>query len=148
MPEVSVFVLYNASQSSAAADLFGQVRAAFPAWYLVQDGPQAFRAGLYDWAPVQVGAVGGAGVLAESEEMAETLARRGAPAPVIAQVRQSGARIEIFWDQTDDPDPVPETADLLYDLARLLTEAVQGVALVNGSRLLVFEGSAWDQLLP
>jgi hypothetical protein len=80
--------------------------------------------------------------------MADSLEMAGASMSDILKVRQANARFEINWDFSEDRDPVPETAEVVFDIARIIVDLTSGLPLVNGSRLLSFSDDPWDQILP
>ncbi|MBW4540903.1 MAG: hypothetical protein KME43_17380 [Myxacorys chilensis ATA2-1-KO14] len=148
--EVIVYVVYNASlKSMSCQEIIAIVQSKHPTWMVEGGEFPYFAIGLYDWAPVRISLnTHHSDVQEEAKEMADALALDQIPSSVISQVRQSNARFEICWDFTEDYDPVPETADVVFGIAKIIVDLTEGVALVNGSRLLSFDDDPWSQILP
>lgn len=116
---------------------------ALPSISVATGGPAPLALGPYDDTPVHVWMSSGPDVTLEAAYMAE-----GLDAETAGRVRQAVARYEVTWDVRRDPDPLPETADLVADVARWLAARTNGVALVGGHSLLPETGSAMDALFP
>lgn len=143
----TIYVVYRKAEHSVTADDAERaLRAAGRGWTIERTGSVAI--GLYDWAPVRVDLNTHTAVLEESSEMADGLEANGAADTLVATVRRADGRFEITWEFKDDPDPVPETAELMSDVARILVDLTGGVALL-GHQPFRFGGfrEACDQLI-
>ena len=137
-----VFIPHPAESAVPVDQLLSLLDAAHPELN-VQASGGGFQVGCYDWTPIVALPASGPDVLTESREMADSL--ESEDPELLATVRRSDARWEISWDLRADPDPVPETADALQDVARVVTDAVRGVPLIDGSTLLRFDADASEQ---
>ncbi|UBF30740.1 hypothetical protein K9N68_39785 (plasmid) [Kovacikia minuta CCNUW1] len=147
--EVNVYIVYNTSVKSVSCqEIRAVIRSSHPNWLIEGDGRSYFTVGLYDWAPVRVYSSTEQTDQEEAQEMADSLELAGVPASEILKIRQTNARFEINWDFKEDPDPVPETAELIFDIAKIIVGLTDGVPLVDGNRLLSFSDSPWEQILP
>ena len=116
-------------------DTFGErLRRAFPRRVFVGSGTW-ISAGVYDSTPVTIALARSPDVSVEAKEMAEELARNGAPRAVVEAVRAATVRFEIEWDIDRDPDPVVETADHVIEWAQELAAVSGGIPIVNGALL-------------
>jgi hypothetical protein len=146
--EVNVYIVYNASTNSVSCqEIVDAIRSSHPTWLIEGDELSSFAAGLYSWTPVRVFSNTHESVQDEVKEMADSLEMAGVSMSDILKVRQTNARFEINWDFTEDLDPVPETADVVFDIAKIIVGLTSGLPLVNGSQLLSFSDNLWDQII-
>ncbi|MBD2018978.1 hypothetical protein H6F43_02100 [Leptolyngbya sp. FACHB-36] len=147
--EVIVYVVYDASVKSVSCqEIIAAIRSSHPRWLIEGGNRSYFAVGLYDQAPVRVSSSTEQSDQEEAQEMADSLELAGASASDILKIRQTNARFEIYWDFTEDADPVPETAEVIFAIAKIIVGLTDGVPLVNGSRLLSFSDAPWDQIIP
>ncbi len=134
--EAIVYVVYETARKPVElAAVRESVRQQEP-HILIEGSGAGFFAGLYDTAPLKVYQnLHHADVLTESQGMADSLAQTNSPENIVAQVRLCDARFEIVWNLRRDPDLVPETGDLVFDIAKLITGLTEGVIVIEGSRL-------------
>jgi hypothetical protein len=130
----TVFVVFGPVVDPKIGIFAERLRLAFPNRIFAGSGTR-ITAGVYDRTPVTITLVRAAGVSVEAKEMAEELARNGAPAAVVEAVRGTTARFELQWDIANDPDPVPETADHMVEWAQELAAVSGGIPIVNGQLL-------------
>ncbi len=147
--EVTVFVVCDTSaQPINTAAIVESIRRKTPSAQMNYSSGNDFHAGLYSTTPIVVSFNDYSTVLEESQEMADDAARAGASADIVAQVRLGNARFEVHWDLRSDDDPVPETGDLIFDIAQAIAGHTGGTILISGSRLYNPEEWGYPQLFP
>ena len=143
--EVTVFVVFKLTsdrQIDATANIEWLSRK-HPHWRIVPLGRHGMALGRYDQTPVTIDVSTHASVAEETVDMAQdVVARQRVDPDVLRRIQEGTARFEIVWNTRFDKDLVPETADLVLDVAEDLATSVDGVALVQGAFLLPRERGA------
>lgn len=140
----TVFVVFTRSASAATLDVVRHAISEREPTATVEVAGGSLRTGHYGDTPITVSLAGSDWVKEEHQEMADGLS--GVDDATRSLVRQADTRFEVSWNISADPDPVPETADLVQTIANELVRLTGGVALLGGSRLFDLESSATEQL--
>lgn len=153
-PTVTVHVMFALDELPTLID--SRVAAVFlsreePRWSIGDVGRDSFRLGRYDTRPVVVTFHHGATIRESARAMAANLP--SATPQCRAHVAASSGRFDLCWDLLQDPGVVPETALLVVACAQAVARLVDGVALVDGRRVLARDaemsfGQAYSALFP